>query len=1045
MKIRVLSLLRLFFILSLLIAACNQAKPPAPTSTPTAAPAQPTATQAAQATDTPAAPPEEPLYLAIIWHQHQPVYYKDPATGVYAKPWVRMHAIKDYVDMAAMLKNYPGLHVTFNLTPSLLRQVDDLSSGTKDFYWVAAETPAGQLTAEQKQFLLDRFFDTNRKIIARFPRYQELLSLRDSGGVYNTQDYLDLQLLFNLAWTDPDWLVQEPLAGLVAKGRSFSEEDKKTLFTEQLRLIRAIVPLHKELQDAGQIEVTMTPFAHPILPLLVNTDLAKIALPDLALPNNVFSYPQDAVAQLELGVQLYQDHFGQAPRGMWPAEGSVAQDIVGMVSQAGVQWMASDEGVLAESLGMPGFSRNAQELVLEADPLYRPYYVQDGQGAPVAMVFRDVVISDKVGFAYSSLPGETAANDFINRLHAIREALKADEAGGPHLVSVILDGENAWENYANDGKDFLNSLYEKLSADQSIQTVTPSEYLALFPDQPKIEKLWAGSWISHDFSTWIGEDEENRAWDYLFNVRSDFEKYASGEKQASPEALQQAQTLMYIAEGSDWFWWYGADQNSGGDESFDRQYRDTLKGVYTALGAEAPLFLDAPIIAQQAVGADVASSGLIAPKVDGQMEAGEWDAAGVYNAAGGAMAAAMPYFQSVAYGFDSQTLYFKLTRDPKYSSLSGADTVEIYLAAAGNAGAASPFSRNQSLLGFNAAQMAAISLADGKAVLYQPNDQQSWEAVEGELSVGFDQAQGVFELGIPLDLLGKPKTGDRISLRAVHVEPLSGLEGASDTDLLPAGGPAVINVPDLTSMTAFLNVDDPANDDTGPGTYTYPQDSVYKPGNFDILNFQVGSDGESVVFKLTLRGPVDNPWGSPNGLALQTFDIYIDQDGGGQGAAVLLPGRNLALQEGYAWDYAITAEGWEAGVFKASAEGPQRVGQSSEVSILVDPGQQKVTIRVPKTLLGENPESWQYAAMVMSQEGYPSAGVMRIRDGQAAAAQWRFGGIPEGATNYTRIFDLAWPEAGKQEEWLSAYPPSKAAQADLTAADFAKIPMLAVK
>ena len=288
------------------------------------------------------------------------MYYKDPETNLYIRPWVRMHAAKDYVDMAAMLENYPTIHATFNLTPSLIRQLDDYANGAKDLYWHIAEIPADQLSDEEKKFILDRFFDTNRETIGRFPRYQGLLALRDGSPTRcmptPSRIYRDLQVLFNLAWNDPDWLAQEPLATLVAKGRDFAKSDKGIVFDEQLKLIEEVVPLHRKLQEAGQIEVTMTPFAHPILPLLVNTQLARVALPDLELPSLPFIYGQDATAQVQLGVQFYEDHFGVPPRGMWPAEGSVAQQIVTMVSRAGLQWMASDEGVLAKSLGMDSFN-----------------------------------------------------------------------------------------------------------------------------------------------------------------------------------------------------------------------------------------------------------------------------------------------------------------------------------------------------------------------------------------------------------------------------------------------------------------------------------------------------------------------------------------------------------------------------------------------------------------------------------------------------------------------------------------------------------------
>jgi alpha-amylase/alpha-mannosidase (GH57 family) len=387
MKKNLIPILNILIILTFLLAACATKTP---TETPSIEPESTSEPTEEPEPVEPAEPAEEPIYLAIIWHQHQPVYFKDPETGVYVKPWVRVHASKDYVDMAAMLEDYPEIHATFNLTPSLIGQLDDLEAGAKDLYWVLTEVPADQLSDDQKQFLLERFFDTNRKVIARFPRYQELLEKRETDEFTN-HDYLDLQVLFNLAWTDPDWLEQEPLVSLVAKGENFVETDKQIILDEHLRLIAEVLPIHRRLQDEGQIEVTMTPLTHPILPLLITTDLAKVALPDIEMPAKKFVYGEDAVAQLQLGVELYEDHFGKPPSGMWPAEGSVAQEIVSMVASNGIEWMASDEGVLAKSLGMNSFTRDLNEVVSQPDVLYRPYYVEGRQGGPVAMVFRDIV------------------------------------------------------------------------------------------------------------------------------------------------------------------------------------------------------------------------------------------------------------------------------------------------------------------------------------------------------------------------------------------------------------------------------------------------------------------------------------------------------------------------------------------------------------------------------------------------------------------------------------------------------------------------------
>ncbi len=424
---------------------------------------------------TPDAPPQSPaevLYLNLVWHQHQPLYYKDE-DGAYTRPWVRVHATKDYYDMAAALEPYPRVHATFNLTPVLLRQLDDFAeNGARDVYWVLAEKRASDLTEDDKRFLLTRFFDANwTNIIGRFPRYQELLTMRGGSTPeeieraverYTDQDFRDLQIWFNLAWFDPDFLSVSPLRELVAQGEGYTEEDKSALFQEARRVVREVIPLHRRLQEAGQIEVMTSPYAHPILPLLYDTRLAQVGNPDAELPER-FSYPNDVIAQLDLAAQSYRQRFGRDPRGLWPSEGAVAEEIVHLVANAGFDWMASGEQVLAQSLGIGSFTRDAEDTVQEADALYRPYFVQGNRGEPVMIVFRDLRLSDLIGFEYSQTPGEEAAADLLFRLERIRRRLEAEGAEGPHLVSIILDGENAWEYYPNDGKAFLQALYRGLS------------------------------------------------------------------------------------------------------------------------------------------------------------------------------------------------------------------------------------------------------------------------------------------------------------------------------------------------------------------------------------------------------------------------------------------------------------------------------------------------------------------------------------------------------------------------------------------------------
>lgn len=986
-------------------------------------------------TTTQPAQQDDVLYVALIWHQHQPVYYQDPETGVYSRPWVRVHGSKDYLDMATILEDYPDVHVTFNYTPSLIRQINDILDGAKDAYWVVAETAAEDLTPDQQRFLLERFFDTNRRVIARFPRYQQLLNMRDDTGIdaalesWSAQDYRDLQVLFNLAWTDPDWLAQAPLDDLVARGRDFTEADKAVIFEEHLRILAEVLPYHAELQAAGQVEVTMTPFAHPILPLLVDSDVAGVALPEADLPTR-FVFGQDAVAQVRLGAGLYEETFGAAPRGMWPAEGSVSPQIVQMVASAGIQWIATDEDVLARSLpDVEDFTRDSYDTVIQADALYQPYTVTGGRGGQVAILFRDKVISDRLGFQYSGMSGEAAADDLMQRLNNIQSALRESGAQGPHLVTILLDGENAWEHYANDGKDFLHAMYSRFSQADNIRTVTPSEYLAMVDDDLRpIENLWPGSWITPDFSTWIGEEEENRAWEYLLETRLALQ---AAEPRLSASAKQEALEAMYIAEGSDWLWFYGADQDSGQDWAFDEMFRGHLQRVYDLIGVKPPSFVFIPVIPQDAQPVDRAATGAPLVTVDGVVTDGEWDAAALYDLdeAGGVPSA-------VLYGFDDENLYLRVD-----AALAGNETLGFYFktpdALPVNAYARNEAEGERPVLGFGANRLIEVTAdASGPAaVLYDAGGAGDWVENSGIDTVA--AGEGVVELAVPLAALSPAaRSGNGLNVRLVITR------GEEQLGLAPPTGPMLAVLPDTAVPNVLLEVEDPTGDDHGPGTYEYPRDVVFRRGAYDITSFVVGYDDQDVIFRLNFRGAVENDWGAPNGMGIHAVDIYIDTDGPENGARLLLPGRNAALPPTQAWDYAIWAEGWTPGVFRPGEDGPVQV--DGAMTILTNPGQRRVTIRVSRSMIPGDPADWVYAAAVGSQEGYPSAGVWRLRDVQPAAEQWRFGGAPVD-TNHTRLVDVVYPEADIQEALLSDYPASTANVGELGPDDFGQVPVLVVE
>ncbi len=994
---RILSLL---VGLSLLLAACVPA-----TTGPTSEPVSPTSAV------------EPDIYLNIIWHQHQPFYAVDPETGLVSAPWVRFHAAKDYVDMVTIIEKYPNIHMTVNLTPSLLRQIDAFNEGRRDKVWAATLIPADQLTDEDKTYLLQRFFDINGKILDNFPRYLELQQMR--GGAdeesiaaavasWTAQDFRDLQVLFNLAWTDPDFLAEEPLASLVAKGSGFSEEDKQTILDKHAELVAQVIPVHKQYQDSGQIEVTFTPYAHPILPLLVDSNLAQVAIPDIKLPSVRFTHGDDAIQHLERGMALYEEKFGQPPRGMWPAEGSVAQMMVGMTARAGVEWMVTDEGILANSLGLD-FTRLAGGVPLNATALYRPYTVGKGSET-VTIFFRDTTLSNKVSFDYSQISAEEAVDDFMTRLRAIRDAVK-NEPGGPYVVTVILDGENAWEWYEGDGKAFLNGLYTELSNDPTIKTVTPSEFLALYEQTPQsIPDLWAGSWDSATFATWIGEDEENRAWEYLAETRATLELYLNGAKKGAlpNEQVEAAYEAMLAAEGSDWFWWYGADKDSGNDAAFDAGFLETLGQVYDALGLERPDFLSVPIIQPTPVEPEAALQGVFTPTLDGELTSrSEWMNAGAF------------LFED-----DPATLQFGFDKDYLYLDIIGAlqQDFDIYLKIpAQNTG--SPVSESGQVLGFYATHRLTVR-AEGmdKRVTFQAWEESAWTDVSSE-NFAFAAGTGNLEIAVPLaDLQSTLDAGDSLQVRL-----------ATAADLLPASAPGRMLVPDLGRTTWVVTVRDPANDDHGPGSYTYPADAVFKPGVFDLLAFQVGYDENNLVFRFEMRGPVENPWGSPNGLAIQLFDVYVNT---GTGANPLMRGaRNTSLDMG--WDYALAIAGWNYGFFTAAE--PEKISTTVPVTIITDPGKNMVIAKIPLGSIPGDPLSWTYAVAVMSNDGY---GINGVRDVTAEGGQWALGGAPNDK-NHTRIVDYLWPEDATptQEEMLSTYTASQSDPASLTANDFPQVRM----
>ncbi len=615
----------------------------------------------------------KPLNIAILWHMHQP-YYKDLVTGEYVMPWVRLHGIKDYYDMVAILDEFPSVHQTFNMVPSLVDQIlDYVDNNATDSHLDLTLKPAAELTPSDKEAILQNFFLANwENMIKPYPRYWEILrtrgvvyskdDLKDIQRYFTTQDYLDLQVLFNLAWFDPIFKDNDKfLRGLVKKGRDFTEEEKVELIKKQREVLALIIPKYREMEERGIIEISTTPYYHPILPLLCDSFAAKMAVPNIQLPKRRFLHPEDAVAQVNKAVEFHKRVFGRAPRGMWPSEGSVSEEIIPIIADAGIKWIATDEEILAKSVHAL-FERDKDEVVKDAKTLYRSYNTSSG-GKGVSMFFRDHSLSDLVGFVYSKWDADHASQDFINRLHRIRERLLTQGSLDEFVVPIILDGENAWEYYKNDGRDFLRSLYGKLSHDPLIKTVTMSEYLEANPPKMTIPHLFSGSWINHNFRIWIGHEEDNAAWDLLEETRRVLVEYGS-EGTADKSTLEKAWQEIYIAEGSDWCWWYGDEHSTENDADFDNLFRKHLMNVYMLMGKDIPEELFVPILREDKVckpTIDLIS--FISPTIDGEVSSYfEWLSAAYYDVSkvGGTMHRVESIVSHIYYGFNLANMYIRL-------------------------------------------------------------------------------------------------------------------------------------------------------------------------------------------------------------------------------------------------------------------------------------------------------------------------------------------------------------------------------------------------
>lgn len=627
----------------------------------------------------------KPVSLALFWHQHQP-YYPDDIANETLMPWVRLHSTKDYIGMALHIKEVPEFRCTINLVPSLLLQIERYVNGGSDKHLDVSRIPADSLPQQDADYLLDNFFMANEHSMIRpYPRYHELHQKRGIGRDsaeearvrFSNQELRDLQVWHNLTWFHELLFLEDAdLADFREKGRDWTEKEKEWLLDKQREIVGQVIPLHRELMDGGQVELTTTPFYHPILPLLWDKKSAREAMHGCTMPKYTASYQEDAKDHLARAVAYHKQLFGTAPQGLWPSEGSVSQDILGAIADVGIKWIATDEEILGHSMDHM-IRRDDHGNLNRPELLYRPWRVGAGN-QHLDIIFRDHGLSDLIGFHYQRNEPQWAAEDLLSKVKGIGGAVAEHDPEQIPFVPIVLDGENCWEYYPDGGVAFLRNLYQQAAADPGISPVTVSGHLQQYPPINKIPRLFAGSWINHDFYIWIGHQEDRDAWD-LVHITREFLLKAEKSGTIPDAVIEQAWKELYIAEGSDWYWWYGDDHNSGQDDLFDELFRRHLRNVYTLAGEIPPSILFEPVAHFERRRLHTEPQSLLKVKINGKVTFFEWKHSGHYQSGserGTMTMVTETVIQDIYFGFDDQHLLLRCDTSA-HASVELADFDEV--------------------------------------------------------------------------------------------------------------------------------------------------------------------------------------------------------------------------------------------------------------------------------------------------------------------------------------------------------------------------------
>ncbi len=1043
------------------------------------------------AAQTPPAPAQagNPLNLAILWHMHQPLY-KNVLTGLYEMPWVRDHAPEEYLDHPEILMQYPFVNVTFNLVPSLMMQIEDYAAGAIDNHILLARIPLATATADERRMMAQEFIrlapwhytrnTSDGRIVnpwydtyAAWPRLNYLVGKVSADPLsLDDTELQDLQTIFFLHQISIPYIEGQynladrdnAIISLLQKGTGYTQADTETVLSTERVIMSKVIGVYKTAQDLGQAEVITTPFYHPIAPLLMDS-----IVPSEDALHNISKgvWANDTQYQYENASAFYATRFGRSANGVWHSEQSVSPDVIPYARDAGFTWTSTDEGVLWKS--EVGGQPVGQSLYNRT----RAYTVTVS-GRTMDIVFRDTDISNKVSFTYGGLPTDQAVQGLMQILQGYYDNLTdAERADG--LVTLAADGEN-WmfmAGYPNDGRDFLNQLYENLTAAQTagwLRTWKIGDFVSQ-PGRVKVplSTLHAGSWIDADFRTWSGEEEEQVGWARLTAARQAVVAYTQrteGRSFVAPTsspAVKRAWEAIFAAEGSDWFWWYGDDQSSGDDGKFDLMFKAHLTTAYTTIGVTPPLDIVAtwgPNATPTQPGAATERSP--APTIDGSASSGEWvNATGWTKAATGDLMRLRGFYAFA----DASSLYLRVDLNGDPTALRGTSgrDVEFYISLPVRTAQADmevnlnrygvSFQSKNAGYTFDWAARYRLRVVFAQSLSSGVTPWSLFTAHEGvgylgdgtwTFATGKDDGSvvgSVIEVLVPLSALGAGP-GDLLRLVAITSN------GTTDVDILPNAveGPGQVSVLIPSPGPPVAIFPDPIGDDVGDGDYTYAQslDFICSDGTdpcedklYDLTFFNISDAPTSVTFTLGFLDIGMNKWAGPNGFSYQMMNIYIDTDRvPGSGNLHMLAGPNADVTPEFAWEAAIQAAGWsDARTFVTK---DPAVTQRLQSGLLVRraPGTQNIEITVPKPLLPSgDPKSWGYVVVSGAQDGF---GPGWWRAVAATAATWVCGGagqpgIPPGFNS--RIFDAITMPGTDQTAALASY----------TASSLAKVPGVIVQ